>query len=337
MIKNILISLAVIALLITSCTKRDDRKIDVSEIEVKIEIKRLDKDIFEIDLGNVPQAVSDLINKYGEFFELYNARVINLGNPYSSSYSETLTGFVTDYTMNKVYKKTMEVFPDLNILESELEDAFKRYKYYLPERNAPAFYTYIGGFNQSIVVSDSILGIGIDKYLGSDCVFYDRLGIANYLQYNMIPEMISLDAVKAWTLTEFPYNDSVDNAINNIIYHGKIQYFLDVMFPEKADSLKCGFSGEEIRWCINNEKEMWDYLIDQKLLFSTDYMLINKLVNPAPFTSGFPNESPGRATVWLGWNIVDAYMKRQTDISVKDLMLENDYQKILSESRYEPK
>ena len=336
MIKNKLILIAVIALLITSCTKRDSRKINVSEIDVNIEIKRLDKDIFEIDLGSVPQAVSDLINKYGEFFELYNVRVINLGNPYSNTYPEILTGFVTDYTMNKVYKKTMEVFPELNTFESELEDAFSRYKYYFPEKNIPAIYTYIGGFNQSIVVSDSILGIGIDKYLGSDCVFYDQLGIANYLQYNMIPEMISLDAVKAWTLTEFPYNDSVDNAVNNIIYHGKIQYFLDVMFPKTADSLKCGFSGEEIRWCINNEKQMWDYLIDQKILFSTDYMLINKLVNSAPFTSGFPNESPGRATVWLGWNIVDAYMKRQADVSIKNLMLENDYQKILTESHYKP-
>ncbi len=336
MIKNKLILIAVIALLITSCTKRDSRKINVSEIDVNIEIKRLDKDIFEIDLGSVPQAVSDLINKYGEFFELYNVRVINLGNPYSNTYPEILTGFVTDYTMNKVYKKTMEVFPELNTFESELEDAFSRYKYYFPEKNIPAIYTYIGGFNQSIVVSDSILGIGIDKYLGSDCVFYDQLGIANYLQYNMIPEMISLDAVKAWTLTEFPYNDSVDNAVNNIIYHGKIQYFLDVMFPKTADSLKCGFSGEEIRWCINNEKQMWDYLIDQKILFSTDYMLINKLVNSAPFTSGFPNESPGRATVWLGWNIIDAYMKRQADVSIKNLMLENDYQKILTESHYKP-
>ncbi|MCK5029662.1 MAG: hypothetical protein KAR57_08505 [Bacteroidales bacterium] len=336
MIKNTLIFLAVITLLITSCTKRNDRKIDVSEIELNIEIKRLDKDIFEIDLGNAPQAVSDLINKYGEFFELYNARVINLGNPYSNTYPEILTGFVTDYTMNKVYKKTMEVFPDLNILESELEDVFKRYKYYFPEKNVPAFYTYIGGFNQSIVVSDSILGIGIDKYLGSDCVFYDRLGIANYLQYNMIPEMISLDAVKAWILTEFDYNDSVDNVVNNMIYHGKIQYFLDVMFPETTDSLKYGFSGDEIQWCINNEKQMWDFLIDQKMLFSTDYMMINKLINPAPFTAGFPSGSPGRASVWLGCNIVEAYMNKHSEVSIKDLMLENDYQKILSESRYEP-
>ena len=336
MIKKGLMFFVIVASLLASCKKRGNQDVDISEIEINIEIKRLDKDIFEIDLGNVPEGVGDLINKYGEFFELYNNRVINLGNPYSNTYSDILTGFVTDYTMNKVYKKTMEVYPDLNILEFELENGFKRYKYYFPEKIVPAFYTYIGGFNQSIVVSDSILGIGIDKYLGSDCVFYDRLGIANYMQHNMIPEMIPLDAVKAWALTEFDYNDSVDNVVNNMIYHGKIQYFLDVMFPETTDSIKYGFSGDEIQWCINNEKQMWDFLIDQKMLFSTDYMMINKLINPAPFTAGFPNESPGRATVWLGCNIVEAYMNKHSEVSIKDLMLENDYQKILSESRYEP-
>ena len=336
MIKKGLLFFVIITSLLASCKESDNYNIDISEIDINIEIKRLDKDIFEIDLENVAKDVGNLVNKYGEFFELYNARVINLGTPYSSAYPDLLTGFVTDYTMNKVYTKTMEVYPDLNLLESELETVFKRYKYYFPEITVPAFYTFIGGFNQSIVVSDSILGIGLDKYLGPDCIFYDRLGIANYLQHNMIPEMISIDVVKAWTLTEFVYNDSVDNVVNNMIYQGKIQYFLDAMFPDAADSLKYGFSGEEIRWCIKNEKHMWDFLIDQKMLFSTDYMMINKLINPAPFTAGFPNESPGRASVWLGWKIVKAYMDRHSEVSINDLMFDNDYQKILSESRYEP-
>lgn len=334
--KTTLIFFAVSIIIFSACKNNNKRNIDTSQINVNVEIKRLDKDIFEINIGDPADDINSLINKYGEFFELYNAKIIHLGNPYSKTYPDLLNGFITDFTMNEVYNKTMEVFPNLNTIENDLENAFKRYKYFFPEENIPALYTYIGGFNQSMVVSDSILGIGLDKYLGSDCVFYDRLGIANYLQQNMNPEMIPIDAVKAWALSEFVFNDSVDNVINNIIYHGKIQYFIDVMFPEKTDSLKCGFNEQELLWCINNEKQMWDYLIDQKLLFSTDYMLINKFVNPAPFTSGFPNESPGRATVWLGWQIVNTYMKRHSDVSVKDLMLENNYQKILTESHYKP-
>ncbi|MBI9055235.1 MAG: hypothetical protein JEY96_15535 [Bacteroidales bacterium] len=336
MIKKEFIFVVLISIILVSCNTRNRVNIDLSDINVDAEIKRLDQDVFQIDLDSTQKDVNVLVNKYSEFFELYNSMIIKLGNPYSKSYPELLKGFVTDYTMNKIYTKTTEVYPNLNDLETELEEAFKRFKYYFPEKNTPAFYTYIGGFNQSIVVTDSMLGIGLDKYLGSNCIFYKRLGIANYLQQNMIPEMISIDAVKSWALTEFDYNDSIDNVVNNMIYQGKIQYFLNATFPNKADSLKFGFSGDDVRWCIKNEKQMWNYLIDQKLLFSTDYMVINKLINPAPFTTGFPNESPGRASVWLGEKIVSAYMNRFPNLTIKELMLDDNYQKILSESRYEP-
>jgi hypothetical protein len=336
MIKKEFIFVVLISIILASCNTRNRVNIDLSDINVDAEIKRLDQDVFQIDLDSTQEDVNVLVNNYREFFELYNSMIIKLGNPYSKSYPELLKGFVTDYTMNKIYTKTTEVYPNLNDLETELEEAFKRFKYYFPEKKIPAFYTYIGGFNQSIVVTDSMLGIGLDKYLGSNCIFYKRLGIANYLQQNMIPEMISIDAVKSWTLTEFDYNDSIDNVVNNMIYQGKIQYFLNATFPNKADSLKFGFSGDDVRWCIKNEKQMWNYLIDQKLLFSTDYMVINKLINPAPFTTGFPNESPGRASVWLGEKIVSAYMNRFPNLTIKELMLDDNYQNILSESRYEP-
>ncbi len=323
-------------LIVGSCSKKNRLDINISAVSIDIEVKRLDKELFELDPGNVEEKVPGLIEKYGEFFELYNARVINLGDPYDSAYSEHLTGFITDYTMNKVYGKVMEVYPNVDGIQTEIEQAFKRYKYYFPNKKIPALYTYIGGFNQSIVIADSILGIGIDKYLGKDCEFYDRLGYAKYLQKNMNPGNVPTDVLRAWALTEFEYNDSSDNLINNMIYHGKTYYFLDAVFPDTPDSLKIGFTSDQMRWCIKNENQMWNYLIDQKLIFSTDYMTINKHINPAPFTSGYPNESPGRASVWLGWQIVKKYMDRNSGLTIKELMLDDDYQNILSESRYDP-
>lgn len=336
MIKRNLLYLGLIILLLNACTKSDKQNVDISDIQLNIEIKRLDKDLFEINPGNTENEIEAIIKKYGEFFEIYNYRVINLGSPYNKNYAENLNGFITDYDMNSVYVKTSEVFPDLSTLSEQLTEAFKYYKYYFPEKLVPEVYTYIGGFNQSMVVADSILAIGVDKYLGSDCEFYDRLGIANYLQANMNPENILPDAMRAWALTEFEFNDSIDNLVNNIIYHGKIIYFLDAVLPNLADSLKLGFSEDEIEWCKSNDKQMWNYLIDNKLLFSTEYMVINQHINPAPFTTGYPKESPGRASVWLGWQIVRAYMQRNPEVSLKNLMFDDDYQKILSQSRYEP-
>jgi len=336
MIKRNLLYFGLIVLSLNACTKNDKANIDVSDIQLSIEIKRLDKDLFEIDPGNTEVELETIIKEYGEFFEIYNFRVINLSSQYNINYPEYLNGFITDYTMNSLYVKTSEVFPDLTELSDQMTEAFKYFKYYFPKKVVPEVFTYIGGFNQSIVVADSILAIGIDKYLGSDCEFYDRLGIANYLQLSMNPENIPADAMRAWAITEFEYDNSIDNLVNNIIHHGKILYFLDAVLPEYNDTLKIGFTDEEMKWCESNDKQMWDYLIDNKLLFSTDYKVINQHISPAPFTPGYPTDSPGRASVWLGWQIVRAYMQRNPKVTVSDLMYDSDYQKILSQSRYEP-
>lgn len=336
MIKKGFVLFIIGASILGSCGKKNNFDIDVSNVNVDIKINRLDKELFEIDPGNIDHELTGIIDNYGEFFELYSTRIISLGSPYEKNFPGLMTGFITDYTMNKVYEKVMQVFPIIHPIENEINSAFKRYNYFFPERKIPAIYTYIGGFNQSMVVADSILGIGIDKYLGKNCEFYDRLGIAKYLQQNMNPKNIPVDALRAWAITEFVYNDSIDNLVNNMIYQGKIQFFLDTMFPNSPDSLIMSFSAEQLRWCVGNEKQMWDYLIEKKLLFSTDYLTINKHINPAPFTSGYPQESPGRASVWLGWQIVKAYMDRNSNTTLQELMLNDDYQKILTESRYEP-
>ncbi len=336
MIKRGFFAVIILLFLFSACSEKNKFDVDIDDIEVALEVKRLDKDLFDLEPEELEERIPGLIEKYGEFLELYSQNVISIGNPYSKAYPDYLAGFITDYTMFLVHEKVMEIFPDVDFIEEELTQTFRYYKYYFPKRLVPAVYTYQGGFNQSIVVADSILAIGTDKYLGADVDFYDRLGISKYLQRNMVPEKIPTDAMRAWAMTEFVYNDSVDNLVNNMIYHGKLQYFLDAMFPFAEDSLKFGFTSDQIKWCRQNEKPMWDNLVEQKLLFSTDYMTINNYINPAPFTTGFPRQSPGRAAVWLGWKIVHRYMERHSEISLKDLMLDDDYQKILTESRYEP-
>ncbi|MFO7829223.1 MAG: hypothetical protein R6V23_11410 [Bacteroidales bacterium] len=336
MFKRWILVVISLSLLLSNCAKKDKFDVDISDIDIEIEIKRLDKDLFEIELDEIDEQVPFLIDKYGEFLEIYSNNVINIGNPYNKAYPEYLTGFLTDYTMHQVHEEVMNRFPDVDFLEEELTRAFKYYSYYFPNRLIPAVYSFQGGFNQSIVVADSILAFGTDKYLGTDVDFYDRLGLAKYLQRNMTPAKIPTDAMRAWAMTEFVYNDSINNLVNNMIYQGKLQYFLDAMFPETDDSLKFGFTGEQVKWCEKNEKPMWDNLVEQKLLFSTDYMTINSYINPAPFTTGFPRQSPGRAVVWLGREIVHRYMERHPEISLEELMMDDDYQQILTKSRYEP-
>ena len=85
-----------------------------------------------------------------------------------------------------------------------------------------------------------------------------------------------------------------------------------------------------------NEKKMWSYLIENKLLFSTDFFTINKFINDGPFTKDFSNESPARAANWIGLQIVNSYRKNNSDVNLEELMKNNNVQEILTLSKYSP-
>ena len=316
---------------------RNRHDIDTSDIDIKINIRRFEKDLFKIDPSRIDEHISKLENDYGRFFQIFNHRIINIGSSNNPEYPELLKLFVTDYLNFRLYERTMEVYPDLDKLPDGLTECFKRYKYYFHEKPVPEIITYISGLNQSVVSDENILAVGLDKYLGVEEEYYKRVeGFYDYMLINMHRDKILSDCMRLWASTEFEFIDTANNLINNMIYEGKTMYFVDAMLPYQADTLKWGFTGLQMTFCRNNEKQMWTYLIENKLVFNTDKFRISQFLREGPFTKDFTRESPARAAVWLGYNIVAEYMDRHKELTIRDLMYENDYMKILNESGYSP-
>jgi uncharacterized protein YjaZ len=59
-------------------------------------------------------------------------------------------------------------------------------------------------------------------------------------------------------------------------------------------------------------------------------------MNDGPFTSEISQDSPGRLGIWVGWQIVDSYMRNNENVSIQELINEGDAQKILEQSFYKP-
>ena len=116
-------------------------------------------------------------------------------------------------------------------------------------------------------------------------------------------------------------------------------FLLDALLPEVQDTLKIGYTGEQLQWCFDNEVQMWAHYVQKKMLYSTDVLLYQRYINEAPFTSApdVPQESAPRIGVWTGWQIVRRYMKEHPEVTLKQLMAETDYQKILTQSKYKPR
>jgi hypothetical protein len=322
---------------LTSC-KKNHYKVNVSSISVKIEIKRLEKDLFTLNPNEIVTSVPALRQKYRGFLPLFS-RVINTGDINDPSFGDFLVRFCTDKQNNDVYSLTSRLYPDVKEIEAGLQMAFRHYLYYFPQKSVPAVFTCITGFNNSIITGDSVLGIGLDRYLGADCEYYPMLEIYKYIAARMTPENIVPDCIYGWGASEWDFSTleyPADNVMSEMIHNGKLKYFEKCMLPETSDEIIFGFTPEQMKFCRNNESQMWQYLVEQDLLFTTDQFTIRKLTGEAPFTSYFTNESPGRAAIWLGFRIVESYMMKNSGVAPGEMMKDTDVQKILEKAKYNP-
>ncbi|MEA1887742.1 MAG: hypothetical protein U9N72_11090 [Bacteroidota bacterium] len=305
--------------------------------EPEIEIKRLERDLFSSDPASLSALKDSLQSKYGTFLQLF-AYVVNAGNLNDSLAFNRLVDFATDRFNCELYETVISKYPDMSYYEKEFEEAWANYRYYFPDSLIPQIYTFISGFNNSVIVGDSVLGMGLDRYLGTGHRYYKELGIYNYQTLKMIPEKIVPDAFYAWAKAGWPDSsgESSGDLLSAMLYEGKLYYFTKCMLYEYPDSLIFGFTSDQMKFCKNNEYRMWEYLIEHDMLFSTDMMLIRKLTGEAPFTTYFTSESPGRACVWLGFRIIESYMKNKQEVELRHLMTDDKYRKILEEARYSP-
>jgi len=330
------IAVMLIGFILVSCKNNRFDDIDISKSDVKIEVQRFDKDLFVINPDSVDAQLPVLKAKYGQFADLFFEGIIRIGKPENPQYHQFLRSFLADTMVYNSYRRAQTSFSNFDDINKTLTDAFKRYNYHFPSRKIPRVISYISGYNLSVAIDENVVAVGLDRYLGSETPQYKMLGIPRYMANKMIPEKIPSDIVRAWLYGEFVYSDSVDNLLSNMIYEGELIYITKHLLPNEPEHLIHGFSEEQLKWCKKNEADMWTHLIENKLLFTTNTLEINKFINDAPFTSGFPQESPGRAAVWIGYRIVESLMQRNEQMTLEELMNIKDYQKVLNMARYKP-
>ncbi len=334
----LLVLISAVSLLV-SCRKNPYR-IDISSVSVDLEIKRLEQDLFSTDPAELPRELPFIKEKYKSFLPLFGY-VINAGEMSDPFFNEILISFCTDKLNNEVYSVVSREYDDISFIEEDLEEAFRYYRYYFPGRKLPDIYTCITGFNNSMItMRDSVMGISLDRYLGRDSEYYKMLNIYRYQttrmnSYNIVPDCMYAWGKTIWDIEEMEYPSA--DVMTEMIHEGKLKYFERCMLPELADSLLFGFSADQMQFCVNNEGQMWQYLVEQDLLFNSDQMTIRKLTGEAPFTSFFTNASPGQAALWLGFRIVESYMTSNREVTLEDLMNDRDLQALLGKARYNPK
>ncbi|MDR1406212.1 MAG: hypothetical protein LBI89_03315 [Prevotellaceae bacterium] len=318
----------------------------INDIDLDITVERLDRELYAAGdscrspvagrRSQVAQQIQALQEKYGSFFDLFNGQVLRIGDSRNPLYHELLLRFMQHDAVKSAYEKTEEVFSETAALEEELTGAFRHVKFYFPALPAPRVIAYVSGFNTAIMLTDEAIGIGLDRFLGSDYSLYPQLGYARYRQYNMRPERIAPECVRTWLLGAYPEPAGQERTLlAMMLYEGKMLYVLEKCFPGQPLECLTGFTPEQLQWCRNSEQQMWQYLTGRQLLYHTGFSTIQKFTGDAPFTPDFTQESPGKAIHFLGYRIVKRYAER-TGCPPEALMRQQDALLLLKEARYNP-
>lgn len=303
-----------------SCKSDKIETIDISNINVRFDVKRYEVDFYNATKENLP----NLKSKYPYLFP--------------KEFSDSLAiAKITDKDEQELFRETQKIYKDLSELKSELSSLFKYVKYYNPKFRSPNVVTMTSNidYTSRVIYADSLLFISLDVYLGKEHKFYGDF--PNYIKENNSKENIIVDVANSIIkkqLAPFPNRSFV----GKMIHEGKKMYLLDMYLPNISDKIKIGYSKKKMDWAIENEEDIWKYFIERKLLFSTDTKLNKRFLDNAPFSKFYletDNQSPGRIGVWLGWQIVKSFM-HNNDVSLQELLM-IDSEDLFKKSKYKPK
>ncbi len=319
---------------------------DVSDIKVDINLERFDRDFFTIDSNNVLPGLNELNKKYPALTTIFLQNILGLDS------ASTLPGVKRFIGLSGgLYDTVNTIFKNTNDLEKDFKKGFQFVKYYFPVFKVPDIATIAGpvdamaqsqtGPTPNFLAPD-FLGISLQFYLGKNFSIYNEpFFIENvapaYRSRRFSKEYIIADAMQLVVSDIFPDKSGGKPLIEQMVEKGKQWYLLDKFLPTTPDSIKTGYTQQQIKWCDENEGLIWSYIVKNEDLYSLNPGVIQTYIGEGPFTQGFSQElSPGNIGQWIGWQIVKKFVSKNPGLKPEEVM-NTEAKKILDEAKYKPK
>ena len=303
------------------------------ELNPELVIVRFDKDLYSFLIQNPDK---NLLVENKAFLNEYGEKVIYIGSTDSIGFFQDLKNFFSEPTLMQLCADQQVKFQDISELNKELSSGMEILLENFPMLKQPKIYMHVSGLNQNVIVTDEILSISADKYLGADYFLYQD-HFFDYQRQLMSPDRVVPDYLLGFMMANLPFIGNADRLLDRILYEGKLRYILSQIIPNRKDWEYVAYNKEQYNWCLTNQARIWKSILEKQHLFQSDYLITSQYVNDAPYTVALPMESPGRVGIWIGYRIIDSYMKNHPKTSLQELMNITDYQRLLKESKYQPK
>lgn len=314
-------------LLLFSCSESPDK--------IDLKVNRFEQDLFDITAANAKEKLASWPDKFGSFNVVFSTQIMQRGNLTDEQYINELLAFTSHKDMREAYDSTSLLFQDFSKTEEDLEFAFAYFNEEFPSYPIPVITTFFSGFNYGVVTYDDNIAIGLENFLGSNSKYYALLGDPEYLQFQKQAKFIVPNVIEVWVNEYFQKYIGGRDLLSQLIYKGKVMYCIDKMLPNYKLEDKFRFTETQMEWVEENESEIWEYLINQDLLFSKKESEFRSFVNYAPFAKGMPKDAPGRVAYYVGYKMVSEYMENN-ELDIEELMYLTNSRDFLKQSKYKP-
>jgi gliding motility-associated lipoprotein GldB len=310
----------VLLMVFFSCKNEDQVEKEISNIDIDFKVERFDMAFANATINELPE-----LKKTFPF--LFSQRI-----------PDTIwVNKMKDTLQRQLNNEVEKVFSNFDEVHDDIYSLFQHLKHYDNTFSVPRVITVTSDvdYRNKTIVTDTIVIIGLDTYLGSDHEFY--ADIPRYITQNMNKSQIVSDLAANYA-TNYIFQTQRKSLLDEMIYFGKQLYFKDRMIPFKSDAEKIGYTQEQLDWALANESKIWSYFIEKEMLYSTDNSLPSRFIADAPFSKfqlELDNQSPGRLGQYIGWQIVKSYMDNN-DVLMKD-MLQKEAEEIFKNAKFKPR
>jgi hypothetical protein len=309
--------------LIAGCTS-NSLKVNVEDVSLKLEIHRIDRLFLQLDTANFETDLTNARLQYPYFF-----------GSGTTNFWKTQR---TDPNQIKLGRDVERSFGNFEGPSQQLEQMLKHYFYYFPDEKDVQVVTYISNldFDYPVIFADSLMFLALDMYLGESHPAYASQ--PQYLAQKRQPAFLVRDAAMAIAIKYFEALPPDAPFVHELVYQGALLYFVHALMPEISEEALFTYTIDQLQFCKNNERMIWNYFIDNQLLFDTSLDPKRRFVFPAPFSkfrTSFDNETPGAIGKWVGYQIVKAYMQ-ENNLKINDLIENQNHAQIFKNSKYKP-
>jgi gliding motility-associated lipoprotein GldB len=304
-----------------SCTSKTDTENEIAKIPVDVTMQLFHQEFEQAG----PQDLAELRQEYPRLLPKRTTDSILIAK---------MTG--KDSIQNILENAVNKAAFDYGQIEQDIEDVMRHVKYYFREFQPTPIITLISEveYNYQVIPSEEALYVALDTYLGKDHELY--IGINQYIKENLNIEQLPADVGMAYA--ELFVEPTMDRTLlGSMVYYGKLHYLQRLFVPEARGDYIFNYPTEKYQFTVENEEQMWRYIIGEELLYDTDSRLLSRFILPAPFSKFYlevDQQTPGGVGKYLGYRIVQAFMDyNEVDL---DVMINLPAEEIFKRSKYKP-